>query len=597
MSIKKYIYVFIATVTVVGLMCSPLVVYAQDNDYLELIPDTVEEQEEISKDSELSQQPDKNNVTLSRPKLSYTSTVQRPTVTVENSSGEKLVYKKDFTVSYSDWNSTNVGKYTVTVNYIGDYIGYESETFEYEIIPQTNVTVTLNRTRIYNTGTVQRPLVTVVDKYNRQLVYKQDFTVDYSNWKSKDAGEYTVTVNMIGNYAGTETYSYVILDYVVTLSRTEITYTGTIQRPLVKVKEVSGKELVYKKDFTVDYSNWKSTNAGEYTVTVKYIGNYTGSETYTYKINPQTSVTPVLDRPVIKYTGTVQRPKVTVKDKKGNSLVYKQDFTIDYSDWKSTNVGVYTVTVKMNGNYGGTKKYKYYIDYRSDLPLNTNATHISYEYDNVSKVVYGKSKQGRNLEAFVLTPTNGKYTKTFVATFAIHGFEDCYAHDGKVLTGEANKLVEYYAKYPEKLKNFRIVIIPCLNPDGTIAGKNNYRASKNAFGRCTADHIDMNRDFPGFKASESKALRDFLKSYRPNVFTDFHGWLDESIGTGEMCRIYNKNMGLKGNMSGSFFEGYLYSYINKTYRCPSVLVEYKNPNSVSHNQTVNSINEIISYYS
>ena len=151
----------------------------------------------------------------------------------------------------------------------------------------------------------------------------------------------------------------------IKLSRTTINYVGTVQRPSVTVSDSQGNALVYKKDFTVDYSDWYSTNAGEYTVTVKLIGDkYDDSIDYTYTIVPQKNVTPKLNRYIITMTGTVQRPSVTVTDAYGNALTYKKDFTVDYSDWNSTNVGRYTVTVNMQGNYSGSFTYPYYINPR-----------------------------------------------------------------------------------------------------------------------------------------------------------------------------------------------------------------------------------------
>ncbi len=539
---------------------------------------------------------DSFKVTLSRSEITYCGTVQRPTVTVKNEKGKALTYKKDFTVDYSNWNSTNAGTYKVIVNYIGKYSG--SYTYKYKIVPRSGAKPTLNRTVITRTGTVQRPTVTVKDDSGKALTYKKDFTVDYSNWNSKNTGTYSVTVKMIGNYTGTKTYKYYIVDGIIHVSRTKINYVGTVQRPSVTVTDAKGKALTYKKDFTVDYSNWNSKNVGKYTVTVKLIGKYSGSATYSYSIVPQTNVTVTLNRTEIKKTGTVQRPAVTVKDYKNNNLVYKKDFTVDYSNWNSKNEGSYKVTVKMIGNYSGTKTFKYYIDDANILPLNKTATHISYEYANVKKEVFGKSVQGRNLEAFIITPSNGKYTKTFFMTFAIHGFEDSYSRDGQLLTAEGNKLVEYYAKNPDMLKNFRLVIVPCLNPDGTISGVNNQRACSTAFGRCTANHVDMNRDFASFYAIESRYLKDFLNKYRPDVFTDFHGWLDETLGTSALCNIYNKNLNLSYKKVDAFAasSGYLHGYVNKTYGCPSVLVEYKSPKHINHTQTYSAVNEIINYY-
>ncbi len=235
------------------------------------------------------------------------------------------------------------------------------------------------------------------------------------------------------------------------------------------------------------------------------------------------------------------------------------------------------------------------------LSLNQVATQVSYDYGNVTKYVFGKTYQGRNLEAFIITPTNGSYKKTYVMNFAIHGFEDSYSRDGKVLVEEGNKLVKYYAENPKNLGNFRLVIIPCLNPDGTIAGTNNQRACSTAFGRCTANHIDMNRDFMqgAFKATETRAMVNLLKKYRPDVYTDFHGWLDGTYGTSDLCTIFGNTMRLSERHVDRYgtTKGYIEGYVRSTYHCPSALIEYTSPSKVSHYDTYTAINRVIKHYS
>ena len=73
----------------------------------------------------------------------------------------------------------------------------------------------------------------------------------------------------------------------IKLSRNTFTTNGNVQRPSVTVYDSKGKQLTYKKDFKVDYSNWSSKNVGRYTVTIKLIGNYSGTKTYPYYINPK----------------------------------------------------------------------------------------------------------------------------------------------------------------------------------------------------------------------------------------------------------------------------------------------------------------------
>lgn len=181
-----------------------------------------------------------------------------------------------------------------------------------------------------------------------------------------------------------------------------------------------------------------------------------------------------------------------------------------------------------------------------------------------------------------------------------HGFEDNYYRDGQVLVEEANQLVEYYAKNPSKLKNMRLVIIPCLNPDGTMAGTNNQRACSTAFGRCTANHIDMNRDFGNglFRASESVSYRSFLNRYQPDVYLNFHGWDDESIGSADLCNIITPALGLSGRKPNRFGadSGYAIGYVNNTYNCPAAIVEFASPYRVDHDDVCNMINSIINKY-
>ena len=262
--------------------------------------------------------------------------------------------------------------------------------------------------------------------------------------------------------------------------------------------------------------------------------------------------------------------------------------------------GIADITVTSYNGMAATVRISV-VNENNCLYLNQVATQVSYDYGNVTKYVFGKSYQGRNLEAYIITPANGKYKKTYVMNFAIHGFEDSYSRDGKVLVEEGNKLVKYYAENPGNLGNFRLVIIPCLNPDGTIAGTNNQRACSTAFGRCTANHIDMNRDFMSgaFKATETRAMVNLLKKYRPDVYTDFHGWLDGAYGTDDLCTIFGNALRLSERHEGRYgaTNGYIEGYVHSTYRCPSVLIEYTSPSKVNHQNTYTAINRVIKHYS
>ena len=238
-----------------------------------------------------------------------------------------------------------------------------------------------------------------------------------------------------------------------------------------------------------------------------------------------------------------------------------------------------------------------YVYGKNAIELNRDATKISFDYSNVTKINYGKSVYSRNLEAFVING-GGNNSKTIFCTFAVHGFEDSYAHDGKVLVETANKLVEYFAKNPDKLGNYRLVIVPCVNPDGTIDGKNNQRACSTAFGRCTANHIDINRDFMNgeFNAQESRYLKSLMQDYSMDIYLDFHGWLNSVLGDGELVDIFRSTNGLSKDQTGSYgsTQGYIIGWAKQNLGAKSALVELKSPSSVNYQNVANGIERAVS---
>ncbi|MBQ9531819.1 MAG: Ig-like domain-containing protein [Eubacterium sp.] len=257
-----------------------------------------------------------------------------------------------------------------------------------------------------------------------------------------------------------------------------------------------------------------------------------------------------------------------------------------------------TVTVSLTTNYDNIKAQRKFKVINESLSLSRNSYQLSLDRDNVKRVKYGKSVNGRPLEGYIITNAKtGKYKKTLFMDFAVHGFEDFYAKDGKKLVAEANRLIEYFATHSSELGKYRLVIVPCANPDGTISGRNNLRACSKAYGRCTAKHVDMNRDFGPFKALESRKLRDFIKECKPNVYLNMHGWLNETLGSYNLCRIINKAQGFHKYI-GSFGADshYIIAWVNKNLGIPSALVEYKGPKSISKKRDIKMIKNIIKAY-
>ena len=340
---------------------------------------------------------------------------QKPTVTATDSKGNKLANGIDYTVTYSNANSTNVGRYTVTVKYIGDYSGNASQTFPYYINPKPTTflssaqggfkavkngfTLTWNKQTSQTTG------------YQLQYATKRDFSNAASVWIENN----TTTTKTITGRAGNTRY-YVRLrpytkigtgtfygnwDYegnyiksVVTLSASSqigkptaklntnvFTTNGKAQKPTVTATDSKGNKLANGIDYTVTYSNANSTNVGRYTVTVKYIGDYSGnaSQTFPYYINPKP--TTFLSSAqggfkAVKNGFTLTWNKQTSQTT-GYQLQYatKRDFSNAASVWIENNT---TTTKTITGRAGNTR---YYVRLRPYTKIGTGTFYGNWDYE------------------------------------------------------------------------------------------------------------------------------------------------------------------------------------------------------------------------
>ena len=172
-------------------------------------------------------------------------------------------------------------------------------------------------------------------------------------------GKIVKNCGVCGSVASTTTIKYA---KTFKLSTTNYTYDGKTKSPTVTVKDSAGKTLKKNTDYTVTYSSGR-VNVGTYKVTVKMKGNYTGTKTLTFKINPAnvSKCSLKLSATSFAYNGKVKTPTATVKNASGKTLKNKTDYTVTYSSGRKK-VGTYKVTVKMKGNYTGTKVLTYKIN-------------------------------------------------------------------------------------------------------------------------------------------------------------------------------------------------------------------------------------------
>mgnify|MGYP001094887462 CR=1 FL=1 len=143
----------------------------------------------------------------------------------------------------------------------------------------------------------------------------------------------------------------------IKLSKTAYTYNGKVQKPSVTVKNSKGKALKNGTDYTVSYPKGMK-NVGKYTVKVTLKGNYSGSKSMTYNINPKgTSVS--------KVTAAKKGFKVTWKKQATQTTGYQVQYSTS-SKFKSAK----TVTVSKNKTTSKSvsklsAKKKYYVRVRT----------------------------------------------------------------------------------------------------------------------------------------------------------------------------------------------------------------------------------------
>lgn len=545
----------------------------------------------------------------------------------ENSANEMYRYKspnplcRSLKVKFSDKTFTEKDYDIITIydgneNKIGSYSGDELagrtldiDGNEFRIVFSTDHSKTLYG---FSIDSVQSVLST--DYYE-----KTETEHSYALVKDENVGLYRngVKVYVCRNCGDTYTEekpSYVFdgeLRYALSYCNT--VYDGNEHYPDLTVTKKDGTVLEQGTDYDISYSG-DGKQVGRYYVSVKLKNGYIGEKSIEFTVKPKGVSSVSVSALLGGFSASWDKQ---TDNTAGYELQYSQNS--NFSSAKTVSVGKNTTNSQKVTGLSRNKTYyvrvrtyrfasdgmKICSDYTSAksvttgdcLSLNERAAEIAYTYSNVRKEVFGYSYQGRPLEAYIITPTNGRYNKTYYCNFAIHGFEGESYRDGKYLVAEGNRVVEYYANHPSELKNMRLIVIPCLNPDGVIAGTNELYTGSSSFGRNTANHVDLNRDFNTFNGYESRAIRSLMQKYRPNIFCDFHGWLDTSIGNPNMVNIFSDTLGLSRKQPNRYGEsyGYLMGYSYKTYGAASLLVEYRNSN-ISHTNTVRAISKTIAYY-
>lgn len=243
-------------------------------------------------------------------------------------------------------------------------------------------------------------------------------------------------------------------------------------------------------------------------------------------------------------------------------------------------------------------------------PVVPSAVPVQAESTGKNTIEYkilGYSYGGNIIHDVIITPAN--YDRTMLLTFAVHGFDGAWDNDGSALVQIANNIIKEFSNHPEELQTTRLVIVPCVNPDGIWYGR-----SENGVGRCNGQGIDINRDFDyywqynsdsryhtgnaPFSTPEARILRNLVLSEKPDIVVDFHGWANGTYGDVEFSEYFNRTFNINNlnpiSKDKIYLQQHFVGWASQFAR--AVLVEYPNPvnpqNIIKAQYSLKTINAI-----
>ena len=177
--------------------------------------------------------------------------------------------------------------------------------------------------------------------------------------------------SVCGKVASTTTIYY---PKTVKIAATTYTYTGKVITPAVTVKNSKGTALKKGTDYTVTYASGRK-NVGKYKVTVTFKGNYSGTKTFYFTINPvKTTVSKLTaGKKSIKVAITKKSTQVTgYQIQYSTSKTFKSAKTVTLKSYKTTSVNLtklsakktYYVRVRTYKTVGKTKYYSGWSTYK-----------------------------------------------------------------------------------------------------------------------------------------------------------------------------------------------------------------------------------------
>lgn len=168
----------------------------------------------------------------------------------------------------------------------------------------------------------------------------------------------------------------------IKLSSNTFTYNGKTIKPLVIVKDSKGKKI-NNSNYTVAYSKGLK-NVGNYKVTIKFKGNYSGTVNKTFTIIPKSTT-------LTNLSSSKRKVKVKWKKQVSQTNGYQLQYSLN-SNFKSAkllNVTNNKVTTKLISNLKSKKKYYVRIRTYKNVKVNGKSTKL---YSKWSKSLNVKVK-------------------------------------------------------------------------------------------------------------------------------------------------------------------------------------------------------------
>ena len=168
----------------------------------------------------------------------------------------------------------------------------------------------------------------------------------------------------------------------IKLSSNTFTYNGKTIKPLVIVKDSKGKKI-NNSNYTVAYSKGFK-NVGNYKVTIKFKGNYSGTVNKTFTIIPKSTT-------LTNLSSSKRKVKVKWKKQVSQTNGYQLQYSLN-SNFKSAkllNITNNKVTTKLISNLKSKKKYYVRIRTYKNVKVNGKSTKL---YSKWSKSLNVKVK-------------------------------------------------------------------------------------------------------------------------------------------------------------------------------------------------------------